>query len=458
MKAIKNYISLFPSPWEPSSTRAQLYLLHRPNETMHQLHLHPLLPLLLLLALPLSLLAASKVSGEYDCENHESLFNEANPDNDANCLALLRNTNEASRFDECRVGIGNKICYLFLQEAPFIKFETNRFDNSSEALLRYQKPFQCGDPGSLDPSVGGIAFELHKLTASKDQLCIWAGPISNCTFNALVDFTHEMSDRYQFAVTGLLLETPQRQCFHEPSTPFIDNSMIIIGRNTQENPASKGPFYQLMRPFRWSTWGIFGGVISLFVIVCFAIAVRFHVLRGRSLVTAFFIFAGERDQAMAHETDIRTNALRFRGIPAPPISLDGLKRRRKSMHDMEKEIAADAAEEQPVVEKQLTEAEMIKKSMSFATKYGLAMTLFRISLLAFVAVFALFYEVAVVNFLFQQQTLELKKSVKSLSQSELREYSVLKNSALENVWNATGTSISIFHFFLPTRASFLFHP
>lgn len=229
----------------------------------------------------------------------------------------------------------------------------------------------------------------------------------------------EQDPPYKFAVTGLLLETPQRQCEHEPSAPFIDNSMIIIGRNTDDNPAAKGPFYSLVKPFRGATWGIFGAVVFLFMLVCFAIAVRFHVLRGRSLVTAFFIFAGERDQAMAYEHDTKKHAhLHLRGPRSRGV------RRRSS-------AAASVV---------TNERDAYKRSMTFATKYGLSMTLFRISLLSFIAVFALFYEVAVVNFLFQQQALEIDKRVKSLSVSELESYSVLKNSALENVWHATGAS------------------
>lgn len=84
-----------------------------------------------------------------------------------------------------------------------------------------------------------------------------------------------------------------------------------------------------------------------------------------------------------------------------------------------------------------------RNSVSFATKYGLSMTLFRIALLAFLAVFALFYEVAVVNFLFQQNSLQIEKAVRNLSTKDLANFTVLKNSALENVWNATGKHLDI---------------
>lgn len=149
--------------------------------------------------------------------------------------------------------------------------------------------------------------------------------------------------------------------------------------------------------------------------VSIAIAVRFHVVRGRSLVTAFFIFAGEREQAMAHEFDIAERAHGHHALKTQGLLGWSLHRGKK-----------------------LERIDEYRDSVAFATKYGLSMTLFRIALLAFIAVFALFYEVAVVNFLFQQNSLRIEKGVRNLSTRELNNFAVLKNSALENVWNATG--------------------
>lgn len=72
------------------------------------------------------------------------------------------------------------------------------------------------------------------------------------------------------------------------------------------------------------------------------------------------------------------------------------------------------------------------------SKYGLALTLFSASVVALGAIFALFYEVAVVNFLFQQRPMSLDKSVRSLSSNDLKEYAVVQDSALEVVWDQTG--------------------
>lgn len=66
------------------------------------------------------------------------------------------------------------------------------------------------------------------------------------------------------------------------------------------------------------------------------------------------------------------------------------------------------------------------------------MKLYRIAIVAILGIFVLFYEVAVVNVLFQQQKSMLEKSVQTLTDAELKDYAVLKDSALENVWQETG--------------------
>lgn len=80
---------------------------------------------------------------------------------------------------------------------------------------------------------------------------------------------------------------------------------------------------------------------------------------------------------------------------------------------------------------------------TFATKYGLAMALYRIAVLASLGIFLLFYEMAVVNFLFQEENVSLSGSVALLSREELGRYAVWKDSALEDVWNMTGRVFSL---------------
>lgn len=174
--------------------------------------------------------------------------------------------------------------------------------------------------------------------------------------------------------------------------------MIIIGNKSSATSSTQNPWKSLTKPFHLGAWAIFIGIGFLFVMVCFLIAVRFHWYRGRSLITAFLIFAGEGDSALAHEAQLR-----------------------------------------PTSE---------QASKSYTAKYGLSMALFRMALLALLAIFALFYEVAVVNFLFQQQSLELTKPVKRLSLKQLQGFAVLGDSALELVWNATGKYSTEHHLLL----------
>lgn len=367
--------------------------------------------------------ANSRVSGEFNCAAHNPSVALQSLSGANNCLSTL--TSQPSRFELCKTNI----CYLFIIEEPFIFLDKNVFDDSPQAASQYQVPFRCGQPGSLHPSVRGIAFDLHMNTSSRESYCVWAGHPNQCSFNALVEFTDLMAENdYQFAITGLLLETPRRQCTHEPSAPFIDNAMIVIGSSTDDKAIAPGPVYQLTQPFRAGAWGIFAAFILLFVVVCLAIAVRFHVFRGRSLITAFFIFAGERDEAMAHENDMQSRNAR-------------LYREQVRYNSVRRRILGEKSPAEHPLSQDVSPPR--KYSSSFATKYGLSMTLFRIALVAFAGIFALFYEVAVVNFLFQQQSLELSKSVRSLSVVELQRYSVLRNSALENVWNASGMNTPI---------------
>lgn len=358
------------------------------------MHHHPFqstLPFLALSLLLITLAHCKPASGNFDCTQHNP---RASQNNGKGCLRNL-NINR-HLYEQCRSKDSNVTCYIFLQEPPFINLDRVQLWNSSDAATQLQKPFECGDFEDQFlhvGGIGGIAFETHKLTSSRNDLCMWGGHSDDCGFNQLVDYTHLMADEgYRFAVTGLLLELPSRQCFHHPSAALTDSAVIIVGQKDASNGVVQGPFEQLIRPFDWGAWGIFGGVLILFIIVCFTIAVRFHWFRGRSLITAFFIFAGERDEAMAHEANV-------------------------NHHNND-------------------------DAMAFATKYGLAMTLFRMALLALIAIFALFYEVAVVNFLFQQQNQSLSKPVKRLPLADLKHFSVLRGSALENVWNATG---KLFH-------------
>lgn len=272
---------------------------------------------------------------------------------------------------------------------------------------------------------------------------MWAGHEQQCSFNGLVDFTNIMASRgYQFALTGMLLQTPQRMCHHTPSASFIENQIIVIGEKPMTSTSIQGPLYQLIKPFRFSSWAIFASFFLMFIIVSIAITYRFPFYRGLSVITTFFIFVGERDDALAYENNLVVQAARQRR-----------KRRKQNASsiidfqvevDMPPSVQEDQVTQQDVSPTDPVMPKQRKDLSSVATRHDLAMTLFRISVLAYVAIFTLFYEVAVVNFIFLQEKVELRKAVNSLSRNQLESYSVLKESSLEAIWNITGILSDLF--------------
>lgn len=310
----------------------------------------------IVLSLALCAATATTAAAMYDCGQHEEF---RNPKRMSLCLQRMAIYPE--EFEVCK----RKLCYLFLREPPFIVLDYAKDSNkdlvfspdaTEEEQIANQILFPCGDPGSKFHGLTGIAFAIHNATTS-DALCVWAGEA--CTFNAAVDFTRSKS-AYQLAITGLLLETEERQCFHDPGAPIVDNSMLIVGESNPENGLTKSAVFQLREPFEPGAWAVFGVTVLAFLIACLAIAGRFSY-RGRSLITAFFVFAGQRDEAVAHESALHPNQNAF----AIKYSQDGSGNQ--------------------------------TSNLSFTTKYGMSMALFRIALLAFIGVFVLFYEVAVVR-------------------------------------------------------------
>lgn len=71
--------------------------------------------------------------------------------------------------------------------------------------------------------------------------------------------------------------------------------------------------------------------------------------------------------------------------------------------------------------------------------YKSSVLLWRIALSMFLVILLLFYEVAVVNFLFLEQSSSEQVRIAKLNWQALNKFAVLKNSAIESVWSTTGT-------------------
>lgn len=361
------------------------------------------------------------VSAEYDCNDYNATLNLISLPRGAECVSALTDKRYAAAYEVCK----NSTCFIFKGEPPLVKYDLETF-YKPENRKKMQRPFKCGDPKSLHPSLGGIVFELHKKTSSRNDFCIWAGHPSECTWNALVDYVHVMAGRgYRFVVSGPMLETPQRKCYHHASGPWLDSRMVIIGRNSPEDVVSTNPLKQLTQPFETLSWVTL--VLFLFVYLLLGIGIVNRIRRRRnvSLVTALFIFTGDLEHAIKHET-----------CPQPPRA----ERENDSIESGDGSTSDGTSRTVSTVHVSDSNGhlgEQRRRRISFL-RYSLAINLIRVSFLFFVALFVMFYELSLVNFVFQQQNLHIKKDVDSLSPNELNKFSIMKNSALENIWNRTG--------------------
>ncbi|CAN8071743.1 unnamed protein product [Agarophyton chilense] len=366
---------------------------------------------------------------EPDCSNYDPEKRLEEAGENGNCLSALQDPLFRMEFDKCK----NNTCFLITQEPPIINLN-QEFFHAEENRHRMQLPFICRNPRQVHRSLRGFGFEILKATSAGDDYCVWAGPLSSCTWNSLVHFAAMMgkNEGYQFAVFGPMYETPQRKCYHFASASWWDDQMIILGRNVRENKTDTHPIWQLIKPFESQTWIVVGSMITLFFFVCLLIVYRFRAFHRKSLVTAisaYFLFMGHRDGAVA--TSRFAEEENFRQPSA--LKKDGSIGRESSSslqsafstEDFSQQIETTA----PELGKHILEKE------AFLTKFSLSTSLFRISIVAFIAMFSLFYEVAVVNFLFQQQNLELTKDIEHLTLKELHQYCVVRDTAAEAIWN-----------------------
>lgn len=262
---------------------------------------------------------------------------------------------------------------MFRAQEPYVQLDPSM--NGEQ----HQKLFRCQVPSTYFPRLSGIAFELHKELTGPDHWCVWAGTAEECTFNNMVDFVEMQAEqtKHQFAIMGILLETPKRVSGNlHASSHFMETRMIVLGRLADEDVA--GTLDQLTKPFTKGTWLLIGSIFLVYIL-----CVVFHLLAFRprplSLGNMFLHFMGD------HVEDAE--------------SPDGMPVR--------------------------NEADTLYISSLWFLKTMMVCCLF---------VVVTFYELAVVNYLFAQKAKKLGKSVSNLSDSERKEYAVLKASALEDIW------------------------
>lgn len=220
--------------------------------------------------------------------------------------------------------------------------------------------------------MAGAIWKIHA-EMDFDALCVWGGP--KCTYNTMVRFLNEKSANpatrsYQFGITGLAAQLPSRMTNETRVTVTIFELPVLLFKSTAQDRGYKGALETITRGFEPATWA---------VLVCF---------EGALLLLGYIFtirFTGSFNPA-----DTLLNILHNNGI-------------KMNANDIR------------------TKCRMYRASMQ----------LIHIALTLVVAVAAVFYQVAEVNFIFTRVDEVLPKPLREFSDDELSEFSTVQKSALE---------------------------
>lgn len=233
-------------------------------------------------------------------------------------------------------------------------------------------PFECSK--AKERGVKGAAIDVLTKRPS-NYMCIWGGPREECTFNHLINFLYHFRHTHQFAFSNFLVDLPLRRCMHNIGAPLLADRIVLIGRVVDNQIARDSPsqmFTNLLRPFQSETWVLFSGLFFM-IFTLGALVVRFLGPNKRLSLSRTLLFVMGN-----HEVSQRPHRHRF------AISIISL--------------------------------------------------LLNSSIVALSAIMVLFYEIAVVNFLFTQSSISTLKDISNISNEDLIEYCVNRNSAVDIVW------------------------
>lgn len=244
-------------------------------------------------------------------------------------------------------------------------------------------PFKCNKAAEL--GVSGAIFEIFTKLPS-DYMCIWGGPREDCTFNHLVNFLYHYKETHQFAFANFLVDLPIRRCMHNIGVPLLDDRIVIIGRVMDNKGNTYSPsrmFTNLLKPFHSETWIVFSALfLTIFTLA--ALVVRFlGPKKELSLSRTLLFLMGNHEVAQDPHHHRYTISI---------ISL-----------------------------------------------------FLNSSIVALSAIMVLFYEIAVVNFLFRQSSIPSLIDVGSIPHEDLMQYCVNKNSAVDIVWRSSCKFYSYFN-------------
>ena len=274
-------------------------------------------------------------------------------------------------FDVCRT----KECIVFRLEVPWIWIDTKRM-NSSE----HQQPFPCSQYSEKYENLYGPFFDILKqMPPLNDSLCVWGG--NDCTYDDMVSFVQRTTSRvekYKFMTGGLLFNLRYRMNspLSIPSVPLMEDHLIIIGPRNDDRMSWASAWDALWRPFTTKAWAML--IFTLLSVVFLRVWISYHF-------TTPFTWHHFRDNLLGDYIHSHTAPIYQRPTDVP-------------------------------VARHLDPAEL--RRLNSYTTNGVKM-LFILVLL--------YYEIAVVDFVFQNRT----ERVDSLSPSQ---FVITENTTMEQIF------------------------
>lgn len=173
-------------------------------------------------------------------------------------------------FEVCR----RKQCFVFRRETLAVVLGANM---KTKAQVR---PFPCTDIPQEFKGLSGPFFEyVKRIPALNESQCIWAGP--DCTFNGMVDFVKSVPkapNREKFIAGGQLFLLRARISNNTaPSASFFEGNMVIVGpiKRGRQKLTVREALEKIVGPFEPYAWIMLFMIIFLFVIARLCIALVF---------------------------------------------------------------------------------------------------------------------------------------------------------------------------------------
>lgn len=256
-----------------------------------------------------------------------------------------------------------------------------------------QTLFRCKDRRTFFPDLGGFSFNVKSaLKSLDDDLCAFAG--NQCSVDGMIEFIAQYSnspDGYQFGVTGMMFILPHRiSSTSIPTVPIMDGRMVLLGPRTKSQK-KKYAFRRMVSPFQIDAWLSILGVAFVFLFLWLLISWSF--------------------QDPVHFRDVA--GIMVRDLPGRFLVVPG-------------EYPQDLG--------------VLEENIQLANRF--AFNTLKLSVKVFLAITVLFYEIAVVYYIFEERGRTETIDIQGLKKSEMAKYIVIRGGAQEFVFRKSGTFFS----------------